>query len=84
MYQTPTHLSGKLCTESINYCDKIERDEIGWACSTRGDEKRMQNIGQKTRKQETFGRLMRIWEDNIRMDLGNYGGICGLDSSGSG
>jgi hypothetical protein len=30
----------------------------------------------------TFGRCGRIWEDNIKMDLGKQVGRCGLNSSG--
>jgi hypothetical protein len=31
-----------------------------------------------------FGRLKRTWEDNIRIDLINRVGRCGLGASGSG
>jgi hypothetical protein len=31
-----------------------------------------------------IGRPRCRWEDNIRMDLGEIGGRCGVDSSGSG
>jgi hypothetical protein len=36
-------------------------------------------------RKRSFGGPMRIWEDNIRMNLkGNSTGRCGLDAPGSG
>jgi hypothetical protein len=47
------------------------------------DEKYKILVGTPVRK-KPLGRPRRRWEDNIRMDLRETVGRCGLDSSGSG
>jgi hypothetical protein len=59
---------------------------MGGAYNTHGrDEKCIQNIliGKPERKRP-LGRPRSRWEENIRMDLRETVGSCGLDSSGSG
>ena len=57
------------------YCsgDKIEKNEMGRACSAYGgEERRIQGFGGETWKPEgkrPLGRPKRRWEDNIKRDL---------------
>jgi hypothetical protein len=70
------------------YCggDKIEKNEMGGACSVDGEERGVYRVlvGKPERKRP-LRRPRRRWEDNIRMDLQEVG--CrgyGLDWAGSG
>jgi len=38
----------------------------------------------KSERKKPLGRPRRRWENNIKMDLRELGGSCGLDASGSG
>jgi hypothetical protein len=50
---------------------------VGGACGTLGrGEKSVQDFGEKARRKEPLGRPRRRWEDGIRMDLGEIGGVC--------
>jgi hypothetical protein len=43
---------------------------MGLACSKHGRHKKcIANFGRKTSGKRPLGRIMRRWEDNIRMDL---------------
>ena len=56
--------------------DKIEKNEVGVACSTYGgEERRVQGFGGKPKGKRPLGRPRRRWEDNIEMDLQEVG--CG-------
>ena len=53
------------------YClgHKIEKNEIGWACSTYGGEKRLYRVlVGKPEGKRPLGRPRYGWEDNIKMD----------------
>jgi hypothetical protein len=67
-----------------HYCvsDKIEKNEMGRACSSEGGgERRVQGFGGK----RPLGRPRCRLEDNIKMDLQEVGlGTYGLDWAGSG
>jgi len=39
---------------------------------------------EKTDGKRPLGRPKRRWEENIKTDLQKWGGVCGLDRSGSG
>ena len=63
------------------YCsdDKIEKNEMGGACSTCGAEKRLYRIlVGKPEGKRPLERTRRIREDNIKMDLQEVG-IGGMD-----
>jgi hypothetical protein len=50
--------------------DKIEKNEIGGACSAYGGEERVYRVlVRKPEGNRTLGRNRRRWEDNIKMDL---------------
>ena len=50
--------------------DKIEKNEMDWACSAYGGEELlMQSFGGDIGGKEPLGRPRRRWEDNIKMDL---------------
>jgi hypothetical protein len=54
------------------YCagDKIEKNEMGWACSVDGEEWGVCRIlVGKPEGKRTLGKSRRRGEDNIRMDL---------------
>ena len=54
--------------------DKIEKNEMGGACSAYGgDERRIQGSGGKPEGKRPFGRPKLRWEDNIKMDLQEVG-----------
>jgi hypothetical protein len=56
--------------------DKIEKNEIGWACSAYGEEeRRIQGLVWKPEVKRLLGRPRRRWEDTIKMDLQEVG--CG-------
>jgi hypothetical protein len=64
----------------------VKANEVGRASDTRGTgEKSVQGFGGKARRKETTGKIkaqMGGWDQN-----GSYGdwlGVCGLDSTGSG
>ena len=60
------------------YCsgDKIEKNEMGWACGAYGgEERRIQGFDGETGGKEALGRPRRRWKDNIKMDLQEVG--CG-------
>ena len=65
----------KLHSEELNdlYCcsgDKIEKNEMGRACSTYwGEHRCIQGFGGKPEGKRPLGRPRRRWEDNIKMDL---------------
>ena len=51
---------------------------MGGACSSYGaGERGAQGSGGETRGKETIGRPRRRWEDNIKMDLQEVGGVVG-------
>jgi hypothetical protein len=52
---------------------KVEEDDMGGACSTNGEEKRVQVIGGKARGKEPLGRPRQRWADNIKTELGEVG-----------
>jgi hypothetical protein len=65
---------------NIDYCscsgDKIEKNEMGGACSAYGgEERRIQGLVGKPEGKRPLGRSRGRWEDNIRMDLQEVG--CG-------
>jgi len=66
--------------------DKIEKNEMGGACSTSGEEeRRIQGFGGKPEGMISLGRPRRRWEDNIKMDLQEVGcAVNGLVRAGSG
>jgi hypothetical protein len=66
--------------------DKIKENEVGGACGTQGrGEKNAQGFGEKAHMGKTpLGRPRRRWEDAIRMELGEIGWGCRVDSVGSG
>jgi hypothetical protein len=50
-----------------------------------GDERKVNRVlVGKPEGKKPLGRPRRRWEDGIRMDLGEIGLGCGLDSAGSG
>ena len=58
--------------ELTQYCagDKIEKNEMGWACgSYRGGEGAYKVLVGKPEGKRPLGRPMHRWVDNIRMDL---------------
>ena len=58
------------------YCsgDKIEKNEMGWACSAYGgEEKPMQGFGGKSEGKRPLGRPRRRWEVTIKMDFQEVG-----------
>jgi len=58
---------------------------VGRSHNTHGrDEKCIQYCGWKPEGKRPLGRRRHRWGDNIKMDLGESVGSCGLDSSGSG
>ena len=60
-----------ICTlHPILFSDKIEKNEMGGACSAFGGEVRcIQNVGRETSRKKQIRRPRRRWEDNIKMDL---------------
>jgi hypothetical protein len=57
--------------------DKIEKNEMGGACSTYGDGRGVYRVlVGKTEGKRTLGRPRRRWEDNIRMDIQEVGCGC--------
>jgi hypothetical protein len=65
----------------IIYCkyiefDRIEKNEMGGACSAYGGRKRrVQIFGGKSEEKKPLGRPGRRWEDNINVDFQEVG--CG-------
>ena len=68
----------KKCVQTLEfvlltqYCagDKIERNEMGWACAAYGcGEGVYRVLVGKPEGNRPLGRLRRRWVDNIRMDL---------------
>jgi hypothetical protein len=56
--------------------DKIENNEMDWACSSDGRwERRVQSFGGKPEGKRHMRRSSRRWEDNIKMDIQEVG--CG-------
>jgi hypothetical protein len=50
--------------------DKIEKNEMGWSCSTYlGEERFIQGFGGEASGKEPLGRPRRRWDVNIKMDL---------------
>jgi len=50
------------------------KDDMGWACSTRGRGKKfIQNIGRGNCREEATGRIWCRLKDNIRMNLNELG-----------
>ena len=50
--------------------DKIEKNEMGGACSAYGgEERRIQGFVGKPEGKKPLGRSRRRWEDDIKMDL---------------
>jgi hypothetical protein len=68
-----------VCTPyPISSGDKIEKNEMGGACSTYGGRERcVEGFGGGTEERRPLGRPRRRWEDNIRMDLQEVGCGCG-------
>ena len=54
--------------------DKIEKNEMGWACGTYGEERGVYRVlVGKPEGRRPLGRPRRRWVDNIRMDLWDVG-----------
>ena len=54
--------------------DKIEKNEMGGACSSYGEkEMRVQDFVGEASGKEPLGRPRRRWEDNIKLDLQEVG-----------
>jgi len=49
--------------------DKIEKNEMGRACSAYGRERLIQGLLGKTEGKRPLRRPMRRWEDNIKFDI---------------
>jgi len=77
-----------ICTALTQYCsvDKIEKNEMGGACSTYGEKTGVCRVlVGKLQGKRPLGGDRRRWEDNIKMNLQTVG--CGgyeLDRAGSG
>ena len=57
---------------------QLEKNEMGGACSTYGEEERhIQGEVRKPEGKRPLGRPSRRWEDNIKMDLQEVGGVVG-------
>jgi hypothetical protein len=87
MFYTRIKLKTLSCTLLTKYCEgyKIEKNEMGWACCTNGIRERCsQGVVLETTGNEPLGRPRRRWEDNIKIGLGEVGGLWGLDGVGSG
>ena len=55
-------------------CDKMEKNEIGWACGTcERQESCTQDFGGETFGKESLGRPRCKWEDNFKMDIQEVG-----------
>jgi len=64
-----------ICTpQPICSCDKIEKYEMGWACSAYGERRGVYGVlvGNPDGKRP-FGRRRHRWEDNIKIDLQEVG-----------
>jgi hypothetical protein len=61
----------------VNSRDKIEKNEMGRACSAYGERRGVYRVlvGKTERKRQLW-RPRRRWEDNIKMDLQEVG--CGV------
>jgi len=60
------------------YCpgDKIEKNELGAACSTYGGRRGVYRfLVRKPERKRPLGKTSRRWEDNIKMDLQEM--VCG-------
>jgi hypothetical protein len=66
-----------ICTPHPLLCvDKIEKNEMGGACSSEGEGRGMYRVlVGKPEGKRPLGRPRRRWEDNIKMDLKEVG--CG-------
>jgi hypothetical protein len=77
-----------ICTRHpILLGDKIQKSEMGQACSTYGRERRSvyRVLVGKPEGTRPIGRCRHRWEDNIKMDLQEVGWVgYGLDRAGSG
>jgi hypothetical protein len=64
-----------ICTaDRICLGDKIEKNEMGWACNTYGERRGVYRVlVGKTEGKRQRGRPRRRWEDNIKMDLQEVG-----------
>ena len=50
--------------------DKLEKNEMGGACSVYGwEERRIQDLGGVTWRKETIWKTKRRWDYNIEMDI---------------
>ena len=70
--------TGKWSVILTEYCagDKIEKNEMGWACGLYGGERGAYRVlVGKPEGKRPLGRPRRRWVDNIRMDLQEVG--CG-------
>jgi hypothetical protein len=69
-----THVYVLVNNHGIYTGDKIEKNEIGGACSAYGVwERRVQGFGVKTLGKETNGNTRCRWQDNIKADLQEEG-----------
>jgi hypothetical protein len=60
--------------------DKIEKNEMDWACSTyRGQDRCIQEFGGKPEGKMPLGKPKRRWKDKIKMDFQEEGLGHGLD-----
>jgi len=60
--------------------DKIEKNEMGWACSTyRGRTGAYRALGGNLRERRHLENLKGRWEDNIKMDFQEEGLEHGLN-----
>jgi hypothetical protein len=58
----------------IYWNDQVKEDEMGRACSTRGEKINAYGILVGTPKgKKPLGRLMLRWEDSIKIDIGEIG-----------
>jgi hypothetical protein len=59
-------------------CDKIEKNEMGGACSAYGERRGVYRVlVRKPEGKRPLGRTRRRWKDNIKMDIEEvgYGGM---------
>jgi len=65
-------MHGQTHVKFTQYClgDKIEKNEMGGACSTYGGKERcIQGFGGKPEGKKPLGRPRRRWKVNMKMDL---------------
>ena len=71
-----------ICTSYlVLFGDKIDKNEMGWACSTYGGEVYTEFLVWKPEGKRPVGRPRRRWEDNIKMDFQEvrWGGMDWID-----